>query len=424
VPRILGLALLVLSLLEPSRSARAQGAPSSPPVATAAGLHAIASDGSRVRIGEITGHIEVTPATRASARFGRVHVRAGLDVVAEAGPDARVPIYATGALGGILEVAEDARDVRVEALHRAGREVVARLVIGDATFERIPVLLAQLRVEGTWREGSSVRWAEAPRAIREGTTRICVAPGRECTTVRLRAPLRVVGQERRGRWARVRADAEGIGLDGWAPVRALVDDPDAMEWAEGRAGALSDGCPYEGRPALVAARTPVSVRPRGPAWAHIPDDPESVWVHDTVPGSAWVELTRARGVELAYPGSTCSTGWVPRASVEPDRLRERGPDGTALELSRETQEEREVVVVRAAPAWLLDAGVALGDAIVARMERGQRHESADLDGMRAALGVGGTFHVLRGGAEREIRIPLAPGCEEPGAGQPVACRPR
>ena len=108
-----------------------------------------------------------------------------------------------------------------------------------------------------------------------------------------------------------------------------------------------------------------------------------------------------------------------RASVGFDRLREG-----ALALSRIEEGDREPIVVDALPPWLTATELRVGDRILGVIERGQRRDTSDLDGMRRALGVGGTFVVLRAGREREVRVPLAPGCDEPGRGQPSTCAPR
>ena len=144
-----------------------------------------------------------------------------------------------------------------------------------------------------------------------------------------------------------------------------------------------------------------------------------MWVHDTLPGTPWVEVTFARGVQRSFPSSTCSTGWVRREHVTWNVLREG-----ELTLGVEVREDRERVVVRSAPAWLEAGGLHAGDVILARLEGEMVFESTRLDDVRRDLGIGGLFRVERGGAVLDVRIPLATGCREPGAGQPADCQPR
>lgn len=387
-------------------------------LATAAGLHVIASDGTRVRVGEVTGVIEVAPTTRADARFGRIRVRAGLELDAFAGPDAQVPVHVVGEVASVLRV-EGAHAAPVQSLRRDGARVLAAIVLGDAVLEDVPVRVAQVRVHGSPRAAGSIGWRAGERAISARSTRLCRAAARACVRLTPRSEIPVtVLDERRG-WARVSAEAEGLHLEGWIPASRLVAAELAAAWGAGAVGAISDGCPYEGSPALVSAGTHVSLTPAGATWARIPSEPDSVWVHDTRPDSAWVEVTFARGVQRSFPGSTCSLGWVPRATVTFHHLREG-----ALSLRRASENERDVIVVDAVPAWLAAAGLARGDRLLAVIERGVRRDLYDLDGARSSLGVGGTFVVSRDGADHEVRVPLAPGCEEPGAGQPTTCRRR
>ena len=292
------------------------------PTATALALEAIADDGTIVRIGEVTGHIAVQPAASPAQRFGRITVTAGITFVARARVDSAIPVYATGNLGGVLRV-DGARLARVDALWRNGPSVVSRIVLGDAVLERVPMGRARVEVVGDAPQPQWFPWPGADMAVREGTTALCASPGRAC--VRLRTvrylPVREVG--RAPGWTRVQTARDGIVLDGWVPRGAVQPHIGGdIGWIAGRSGAHSDGCPYEGAPALVAAGTRVHLHPDGAAWARIPPNPDNVWVHDTAPGTPWVELTFARGVQQAFPRSTCSTGWVRREAVTWDVLRE------------------------------------------------------------------------------------------------------
>ncbi len=308
--------LALASMLALGERASAQSPPATGPIATARGLEALASDGSVVHVGEVTGRITLSPARARSARFGRLRVHAGLDFYARARPGSELPAYVVGALADILHVADESREARLDALHRVGRALHARIVLGDTTLEDVPLQMASVLVEGPPPYAHSVSWSPGAVAVREGTTRLCSAPGSDCVTMRNEATLFVSELERRRGWSRVRAEATGLRLEGWIPTRALVTDILAVGHGRaGQPGSLSDGCPYQGEPALVAAGTPVRVAPGGPIWAHIPDAPDSVWVHDARPGSPWVELTLATGVQRDFPGATCSTGWIPRASV-------------------------------------------------------------------------------------------------------------
>lgn len=406
---------LALALLLLAAPAAAQEAPT----ATAVALEAVADDGTIVRIGEVTGRITVQPAATAAQRFGRITVSAGIAFVARARVDSDIPVYATGNLGGVLR-ADGARLARVDALWRQGDAVVGRVVLGDAVLEGVSMARARVAVDGAAPLPEWFSWTVGDMAVREGTTTLCAAPGRGCVRLRTLRPLPVTEVGRAPAWTRVRAAREGITLDGWVPARAVLHQPGAdIGWGAGRSGAIGDGCPYEGRPALVAGGTRVHLRPDGAAWAQIPANPDSVWVHDTAPGTPWVELTFARGVQRSFPRSTCSTGWVRRGAVTWDVLREG-----ALTLAREDREDRVAVVVRAAPRWLLDGGLQPGDILLARIERGAEYAPHNLDDLRRALGIGGTFRIERRGAPRTLDLPLAPGCDPPGLGQPAACTPR
>ncbi|MBN8616440.1 MAG: hypothetical protein J0L92_38000 [Deltaproteobacteria bacterium] len=404
-------AIFVLASLSSSASAQRAG--------TASGLEVIASDGTRVPIGQITGEIQIAPTSDPNARFGDILVRAGLVVSATAGPDARLPAYVEGAIASVLRV-DGVPEARLTALHRHGSRLVAQITLGDAVLDDVPIRMRQVRLEGEDEADHSVEWRSHEMELASGTTRLCATPNRACVRLTTQRPISVTVVARRGGWTHVVAEASGLHLEGWAPTRRVAAGEGGLgAWGAGRMGPVSDGCPYEGRPALVAAGTPVSLTPDGAIWARLPDDPDNVWVHDTRPGSAWVEVTFARGVQRSFPGMTCSLGWVPRASVTFDHLREG-----ALSLSLAIEGDRQVVVVHAVPPYLSQAGLAPGDRLLASMVRGQRYDIHLLDDLRYALGVGGTFVVLREGREREQRVPLAPGCEEPGAGQPAACQPR
>jgi hypothetical protein len=294
------------------------------PVATALALEAVADDGTIVRIGEVTGRITVRPAASAAQRFGRITVSDGITFVARARADSDIPVYATGNLGGVLRV-DGARLARVDALWRNGRSVLGRIVLGDTALEQVPMARARVTVVGDAPLPGCFPWPRGDAAVREGGTTLCAAPGRDCVRLRAVRPLPVTEVGRASGWTRVRATREGITLDGWVPRRTVLQQPGGdISWIAGRSGALGDGCPYEGRPALVAAGTRVHLRPDGAAWARIPSNPDRVWVHDTAPGTPWVELTFARGVQRAFPRSTCSTGWVRRDAVTWEVLRE-GP---------------------------------------------------------------------------------------------------
>ena len=311
---------LPLALLLHATTAAAQESP----VATALALEAVADDGTIVRIGEVTGRITVQPAASAAQRFGRITVSAGITFVARARADSDIPVYATGNLGGVLRV-DGARLARVDALWRNGRSVMGRIVLGDTALEQVPMARARVTVVGDAPLPGCFPWPRADAAVRDGSTTLCAAPARDCVRLRAVRPLPVTEVGRASGWTRVRATRESITLDGWVPRRTVLQQPGGdISWIAGRSGALGDGCPYEGRPALVAAGTRVHLRPDGAAWARIPSNPDRVWVHDTAPGTPWVELTFARGVQRAFPRSTCSTGWVRRDAVTWELLRE-GP---------------------------------------------------------------------------------------------------
>jgi len=347
-------------------------------------------------------------------------VHAGIVFDARATAESAVPAYATGNVAGVLRITDGARIAWVTALHRVGSATHARIVLGDTTLEGVPLRMGQMRVEGDVPTLSSGSWTDGPRSVRQGATRLCAVPGRRCVVLRNTQPFPVQTQTHAGAWVRVRAVSPEVTLEGWVARSAVTQEPaSALGWGAGGAGAVSDGCPYEGRPGLVAAQTPVHVRPDGAVWAHLPDDPDSVWVHDTAPGTPWVEVTFARGVQRSFPGTTCSTGWVSRARVTWEVLREG-----ALRLAQEPGGARVAVVVQAVPVWLRDAGIAVGDVILGRVERGQAIAPYDLDNLRRDLGVGGRFRVARGGRVMEVEVALAPGCRAPGMGQPAACTPR
>lgn len=391
-----------------------------PKLATARALWAVASDGSRIRIGEVTGRISVAPAERPSERFGPIRVFAGLDFEARATDDSLIPIYAWGRLaGGILRVARNSRAARIVAWHRRNHWQVARIELGFATFDGVPITTKQVQVEGPVPVLASVDWPAGNAIIVPGKTRICVAPATGCVALVTTEPLAVTTRDNRGGWRELTARSQGLGIHGWVPQRALGHSMPANAAFGGLGGPMSDGCPYHGSPALVAARTPVHLSVGGPVWAHLPDRPDSVWVNDAHPRSDWVELTFARGVQRSYPGSTCSTGWVARSRVTFDVLRE----GT-FTLVRTQRNGRTEIVLRAVPRWLARAGLRVGDIVVASMVAGSAVELSDLDKMRRAVGIGGIFRVLRGPRALELRVPLAPGCRPPGRGQPAQCRPR
>lgn len=389
-------------------------------------LSAIASDGTTIRIGEVGGRIELVPARRGGDRFGRIRVHSGLVFEARAGARAVLPAFVTGSIGGVVEIAAGVSAARVDALRARGDRTLARIAIGDATIlDAVPIEADTVRVEGAALEPYSLSWRhDGSHVLARGRTELCVSPGERCVTLinRVSLPLSEV-RGREGAWSSVVAETDGIRLEGWVRTRRVSTSSEpsggAVVGALGIPGPLSDGCPYDGRPALVAAGTGVHLRPGGAIWAHLPDDPDSVAVHDTRPGTPWVEITAAPGVQRSYPGSTCSLGWVPRVSVSWDVLRRDG-----VELASGRRGARPVAVVRAAPAWLLEVGVQLGDAIVGAVVRGTTRPASNLDQLRRELGIGGTFVVERGGAERTVRVPLAAHCREPGGAQPSACHPR
>jgi hypothetical protein len=295
------------------------------PVATALALEAVADDGTIVRIGEVTGRITVRPAASAAQRFGRITVSDGITFVARARADSDIPVYATGNLGGVLRV-DGARLARVDALWRNGRSVLGRIVLGDTALEQVPMARARVTVVGDAPLPGCFPWPRGDAAVREGGTHALRGPGGVTAygfVLCGRCPSRRWGGHRGGRACgpRGRASPSTVGCLG----RTVLQQPGGdISWIAGRSGALGDGCPYEGRPALVAAGTRVHLRPDGAAWARIPSNPDRVWVHDTAPGTPWVELTFARGVQRAFPRSTCSTGWVRRDAVTWEVLRE-GP---------------------------------------------------------------------------------------------------
>jgi hypothetical protein len=348
-------------------------------------------------------------------------VHAGLEFEARADAESQIPVYAVGNLvGGILRIADDSRVVHIEALYRRGSREYARLKMGDTTVEHVPIAADHVRIQGPAPVPSSIAWSARSASIVRGEARLCARPGRRCVVLNNEQPLPITAEARVGRWTEVAADAEGVRLHGWVMTRMIGREAGGLGWAAGEPGAISDGCPYYGTPALVAARTPVHLEPDGPVWARLPAEPDSVWAHDTRSESQWVELTFARGVQRAFPGMTCSTGWVQRSTVSWEVLREGD-----LTMAREVRDDQEGIVLRALPPWLSAAGLRVGDLIVAEVERSAGVvPTTDLDGVRRSLGIGGLFRVRRGGDRMEIRVPLASGCEEPGLGQPAACQPR
>ncbi len=416
--RVLLFVLAVLPLAVPSGRARAQGG-------VARELQAIASDGSTIRIGEVGGRIELTPARSRDERFGRLRVRSGLLFDARASARTELPAFITGSVGDVLHVDAGVTSARVHALRARGSRTLGRIVLGDATLEGVAVAPDAVQVVGGPLEPSSLSWRRGtPRAIARGRTPLCVSPGERCATLVSRVPVPLAEvRGHAGAWSHVVAETDGVRLEGWVRTRRVTPssdtDEDGLEGLAMHRAPLGDGCPYYGRPALVAPGTTVHVRPGGPVWAHLPDDPDSVSAHDTRPGTPWVEITSAPGVQRAYPGTTCSLGWVPRDSVTWDVQRQGG-----LTLASERRGGRQAAVVRTAPAWLLAAGVQRGDAIVGAVVHGTPRPASNLESLRRALGIGGTFLVERDGVEHTVRVPLAEHCQEPGRSQPSACHPR
>lgn len=156
---------------------------------------------------------------------------------------------------GVLRV-DGARLARVDALWRNGRSVMGRIVLGDTALEQVP--MARARVNGRRRRAAarvfpvaSGRRGGARRgAPRSARPRRVTAYGFvQCG----RCPSRRWGGHRGGRACgpRGRASPSTAGCLG----ARCSNNPAATSWIAGRSGALGDGCPYEGRPALVAAGT-------------------------------------------------------------------------------------------------------------------------------------------------------------------------
>ncbi|MCA9679602.1 MAG: hypothetical protein KC464_31510, partial [Myxococcales bacterium] len=109
---------------------------------TARGLWALASDGARVHVGEVTGRLFIAPARSERERFGPIRVRAGLVLEARADAESELPVYAVGVLAsGMIETTDEGRVVQVESLYRRGRgrRDYARLRLGDVTLEPVPL---------------------------------------------------------------------------------------------------------------------------------------------------------------------------------------------------------------------------------------------------------------------------------------------
>ncbi len=389
----------------------------------ARGLSAVVSDGSTIRIGEVGGRFEVTPARNRRERFGRIRVHSGLVFEARADARAVLPAFVTGRVGDVLQVDGSVPLAHVQALRAEGSRTLARIDLDETvTLEGVPIAPDTMRVEGRAPEPYTLDWRQdAAHVIRRGRAVICVSAGERCVTLATRAPLPLAEiRGREGAWSHVVAATDGLRLEGWVQTRRIAARAEGGGSSGGGGlGPLSDGCPYSGRPALVASGTAVHVRPGGAIWAHLPDDADSVEVHDTRPGTPWLELTGAPGVQRDYPGSTCSLGWVRRDSVTWDVHRSGG-----LTLASERRGERAVGVVREAPSWLLAAGVQVGDGVVGAVVRGRTGPASNLHQLRRALGIGGTFLIERAGVERTVQVPLAEHCQEPGGYQPPACRAR
>src|SRR5690606_10451873 len=116
---------------------------------------------------------------------------------------------------------------------------------------------------------SSLSWRRGtPRAIARGRTPLCVSPGERCATLVSRVPLPLAEVRRHdGAWSHVVAETHGVRLEGWVRTRRVTpssgadEDEDNLNGLEMHHGPLGDGCPYYGRPALVAPGTSVHVRP-------------------------------------------------------------------------------------------------------------------------------------------------------------------
>ena len=393
-------------------------------VGVARGLSAVASDGSTIRIGEVGGRFEVAPARDRRQRFGPIRVHSGLVFEARADARAAVPAFVSGSVGDVLQVDPGLLVARVQSLRAEGSRTLARIVLDETvTLDGVPIAPDTMRVEGAAPEPYTLSWrSDAAHGIKRGRAAICVSPGEHCVTLATRGPLPLVEiRGRQGAWSHVVAATDGLRLEGWVQTRRISarSEGRGISGGGGLTGPLSDGCPYSGRTALVAPGTAVHLRPGGAIWAHLPDDADSVEVHDTRPGTPWLELTGAPGVQRNYPRSTCSLGWVRRDSVTWDVYRSVG-----LTRASERRGERPAGVVREAPPWLLAAGVQVGDAIVGAVVGDRTRPASDLHQLRQALGIGGTFLVERGGVERTVQVPLAEHCQPPGGYQPSACRAR
>lgn len=278
--------------------------------ATARGLEVVASDGTVVRVGEVTGDIEVEPSADPAARFGRVIVRAGLVLEARATSESAIPVWVRGRVGPI---AARRHAARIDALHvDAEGRIVARVVLGDVTLSDVPIRPAHWEVAGSAPVAASGHWRAAPTSF-VGTTAIFDGPvGSSVTfTSGVPIPFRVIG--RRGRWQHVRAVSSLATIEGWMREPELVPSEPMSEWIDGEMGAISGACSSEGEPTLVAADTPVHLSVGGPVWARTPAERTRLWIRDD--GGPWVEIHFTEGIQRAWPDSTCSLGWIPREAL-------------------------------------------------------------------------------------------------------------
>lgn len=141
--------------------------------ATARHLAVVAEDGTEVRIGEVTGDIEVEPSPDGRSRFGRVSVRAGLVLDARATERSQIPVWALGTAGPIVS---RGREARIDALRTEGTEVLARIVVGDAVLSDVPIAPGRWVVRGPPPVAHSVTWRSTRSSLAAGvtTSRRCV----------------------------------------------------------------------------------------------------------------------------------------------------------------------------------------------------------------------------------------------------------
>jgi hypothetical protein len=160
------------------------GAQDGEPSATARGLEALASDGSTVLVGEVTGQIDLAPARSKGERLGVIHVRAGLEFEAREADQSGIPAHVVGDIAGVLTVDETTDVAHLDALRSDGKRTLARVVLGDATFDDVPISEKQIVVAGRAPVAASLEWERTGLALPGGTVRLCARPRSGCITIR------------------------------------------------------------------------------------------------------------------------------------------------------------------------------------------------------------------------------------------------